>query len=76
MLIAIGVTVGVTDVLLLSLNNISSMLKDTLDIVLTPASWYTIWNGFDNLLTKPKDVASNQKFYRKMMNSRITFTPY
>ncbi len=75
-LIGVGLAIGAIVVGLLSLNNLDPVLQYTVEIILTPASWYTIWNGFDNLLTKPREVAVNRRFYRKMMDAHITFTSY
>ncbi len=75
-LMVIGIAVGVVDVMLVTSNGISTFLKDALDIVLAPASWYTIWNGLDDLLFKPKEASANKKFYKKMVGSKITFSPY
>ena len=75
-LISIGVIVGILDVILITSAGANTFMKDSIDIVLAPASWYTLWNGFDNLLVKPKDVESNMRFYKKMVGSSITFAPY
>ncbi len=75
-LILIGAAIGLIDALLLSTNNIGVLFGDAVEIVLTPASWYTIWTGFDHLLIKPADEAADGEFYRKMVDVKITFVPY
>ncbi len=75
-LVVVGVVIGVADVLLLSVNDLNAILKDAIQIILTPASWYTIWTGFDRLMIKPKGDVADELFYRKMMDAQITFTPY
>lgn len=75
-LIAIGVVIGMVDALTLSAPGLNAILTDPLGIVLTPASWYTIWNGFDRLIARPRDEVAEEEFYRKMVSAHITFTPY
>ena len=75
-LIAIGVMIGLADALLLSSGFFSTIIQDAIEITFTPASWYTIWMGLDHLLVKPKEDASDERFYKKMIEAQITFTPY
>ncbi len=75
-LIVAGAVIGAIDALLLSSGSFSTIIKDSVEIILTPASWYTIWTGFDNLLMKPKDIVADLEFYKKMMGAQVAFTPY
>ncbi len=75
-LIAVGAVIGLADALLLSINGLGAIFKDSIEIILTPASWYTIWTGFDRLMIRPKDDAADEEFYRKMVDAQVTFTPY
>jgi hypothetical protein len=75
-LIGVGVVIGFSAVFLLSSSYISTIIKYTVEIVLTPASWYTVWTGFDGLIVKPKDLLTDKEFYRKMAGADITFTSY
>lgn len=75
-LLVVGAVIGAADVILISSAGFGTIFKDAVDIILTPASWYTIWTGFDNLLMKPKDTVADLGFYRKMMGAQITFTQY
>ncbi len=76
LLIIAGAAIGLTDVLLTSTGILSALTKDAIEIVLTPASWFTIWTGFDHLLIRPKEDTADEAFYRKMVDSQISFTPY
>lgn len=76
MLVGVGAVIGFVDAFLLSLNGSSTVLRDAVEIILTPASWYTIWTGFDRLLMRPKDMVADREFFRKMAGAQITFTPY
>lgn len=75
-LIGVGAAIGFADAFLLSLNGLAAVLRDAIEIILTPASWYTVWTGFDDVLVKPKELVNDMDFYRKMTGAHITFTPY
>lgn len=75
-LVVVGIAIGAVDVYMLSLEGISSILKSAIEIVLTPASWYTIWTGFDELMIKPREMVADSAFYKKMSGAQIIFTPY
>ncbi len=75
-LIAVGSVIGLIDAFMLSLNGLEIIFKDSLEIVLTPASWYTIWTGFDHLMVRPKEDAADEDFYKKMVDAQVTFMPY
>jgi hypothetical protein len=63
---AIGVT----------LLNINQVIKNALEIILQPASWFTIWTGFEHLTFMPEKLTSESEFYRKMTSAHVFFTPY
>ncbi len=76
LMVIIGAVIGAADAILLADSAISTILKDAVEIILTPASWYTIWTGFDRLVVKPKEDVADEIFYKKMVDAQITFTPY
>ncbi|MDE1851921.1 MAG: hypothetical protein KGH69_04515 [Candidatus Micrarchaeota archaeon] len=75
-LVVVGVVIGTADVYMLSLEGISPILKSAIEVVLTPASWYTLWTGFDELMIKPREAEAEKAFYKKMSAAQIIFTPY
>lgn len=78
-LITIGVIVGLIDAFVLytpTTFNLSAVFTEAVGIILTPASWYTIWTGFDLLLVIPKEDAAEEAFYKKMRGVIITFSTY
>lgn len=76
-LIIVGAIIGAADALLLSsVNGPNEIFKGATEIILTPASWYTIWTGLDHLLFKPKDDLADREFYKHMVDAEITFTSY
>lgn len=77
-LIGIGVIVGLVDALVLSVSSVfslSAILSDSIGLILTPASWYTIWTGFDRILSRPKEDVDDEIFYKKMKDADISFAP-
>jgi hypothetical protein len=74
-LIVTGTVIGYVAVWL-SLLNINLILKSAVDILLAPASWFTIWTGIEHILFTPNDLKANEEFNRKMSEADITFTPY
>ena len=79
LLIIIGVIIGLVDALTLSTPtsfDLSVLLTDTLGIVLTPASWFSIWTGIEHLVYRPKEEAEDEMFYKKMQDVRIDFSEY
>lgn len=45
-------------------------------IVLEPASWFSIWSGFDHLVFNGKEQEEDMMFYEKMQNADILFESY
>lgn len=45
-------------------------------VVLEPAGWFTIWNGFERLFFVPAQLASDRVFFDKMSRCTISFIPY
>jgi hypothetical protein len=74
-LICIGTLIGFAAVWL-SLLEINNVLKHAVEILLSPASWFTIWTGFEHLTFLPEQHLEDEKFYRKMIDAHITFTTY
>lgn len=74
-LIGIGTVIGFVAVWL-SLQDIPSVLKHAVEIIFSPASWFTIWTGFEHLTFTPKEYISEEKFSRKMVNAHIGFSEY
>lgn len=74
-LIAVGTIIGFIAVWL-SILDINSILKLAVEIILSPASWFTIWTGFEHLTFPPKEEVASEKFYKKMIDSHISFTAY
>ncbi len=75
-LILAGVVIGMADALLLSTLNLDAILEDAIGIVLTPASWFTIWTGFEHLVTPPEEMGVEEEFNKKFEGAHIIFTPY
>ncbi len=76
LLVFVGVVIGVVDAVVLSTIYQSGILADLVGIVLTPASWYSVWTGFDHLVSRPKEDVAEEAFYRKLRDTQISFTPY
>ncbi|HVY01975.1 MAG TPA: hypothetical protein VHA12_04395 [Candidatus Nanoarchaeia archaeon] len=74
-LIAVGTIIGFIAVWL-SITNIYEILKHAVEIILSPASWFTIWTGFEHLTFPPKKETQEEQFYRKMIDAHISFTGY
>ncbi len=77
-LIIIGTIIGLVEAFILSSSNSFGLdtLFTGLGIVLTPASWFSIWTGVEHLVYTPKDMISDEAFYKKMETVKITFTSY
>lgn len=75
LLIVIGTIIGFGAVWL-SLLNINDIIKHAVEIILSPASWFTIWTGFEHLTFAPKEESETEIFYRKMIDAHITFNGY
>ncbi len=76
MLVLAGVIIGIVDAVVLSTINQAGILADLVGIILTPASWYSVWTGFDHLVVRPREDAAEEAFYRKLRETQISFTPY
>jgi hypothetical protein len=79
LLIIIGIAIGLVEAIALSAPttfDIGSLLTDVIGIVLTPASWFSIWTGFEHLIYKPKEEVEEGDFYRKMEKIKISFSSY
>ncbi len=77
--IAIGMVIGLADALVFSASgefNLGAIFTDSITLILTPASWYTIWTGLDMLISKPKEVADDEEFYKKMRDINVKFSAY
>jgi hypothetical protein len=53
-----------------------SFLMNFFLVVLEPAGWFTIWNGFERLFFVPAQLRSDMDFYEKMSTCVISFIPY
>jgi hypothetical protein len=71
----IGIVIGVGAVWI-NLSPIQEAIKLSLEIVLQPASWFNIWEGFAKILFLPPQLTADEEFYRKMTSSHITFLSY
>lgn len=52
------------------------LLFNILTVIIEPAGWFTIWNGFDRVLLEPRKKAQEHLFYKKMTHLDIKFHPY
>lgn len=59
-----------------SLNVGIEMIQKILLIFIEPASWFTIWTGFDKIFTTWKEMQPDRDFYKKMSRAEINFTGY
>ncbi|MDE1870293.1 MAG: hypothetical protein KGH71_04900 [Candidatus Micrarchaeota archaeon] len=75
-LMAFGLIVGLAAALLISFANLGMVGDNTVGIVFTIVSWYSIWTGLDRLLFKSHDETADREFFRKMASAKIIFTPY
>ena len=79
LLITIGVIIGLIDALTLSTSttfDLNMLLTETLGIVLTPMSWFSIWTGIEHLVYSPRAEVTDEAFYKKMQNTQISFSEY
>lgn len=79
LLIIVGIVIGLVDALTLSTPttfDLSALFTEALGIVLTPASWFSIWTGLEHLVYKPADKVSEEAFYKKMETVKISFITY
>lgn len=56
--------------------SINTVLKSALVILLEPASWFSIWTGFDYIFFVPHTEKTELAFYQKMEKAQITFHGY
>lgn len=61
---------------MISLIEKKTMASHILLVLLEPAGWFTIWNGFDSLFFTPISKKLELDFYKKMVNCNITFISY
>lgn len=71
-----GVSLGFIATLISAVLDMNAILKSGLLTLLEPASWFTIWNGLDNLFFIPFQIKEELKFYEKMVKATITFQGY
>lgn len=70
-----GILIGaIATILSVTLEN--EILRSAIIIVLEPASWFSIWNGFDHIFLIPGTKKAEHDFYEKMVHSSITFQGY
>jgi hypothetical protein len=76
-LVFIGVLLGfiATYVAIYEFNNLT-FIKHLLLIFMEPASWFMIWNGFDEWMVNPKKLQPEKDFYEKMSFVTINFESY
>ena len=60
----------------LGVNTWITMLQKALLIFIEPASWFTIWTGFEKIFTTWKEMKPDRDFYKKMSKAEINFTGY
>ena len=75
-MIVIGFIIGLVDAFILTVLNLGAIPSDTIGLLMTPASWYTIWTGFDHLFSNPEDRAADEAFFKRLRNVHVTFVPY
>ncbi len=79
LLIIVGIVIGLVDAFTLSTPttfNLSELFTDVLGILLTPASWFSIWTGLEHIIYQPQDKVADANFYKKMADVSITFSEY
>ncbi len=76
LLVVLGIVIGLVGVGLISLPGLSVSEIAAIGIVLSPASWYTIWTGFDHLLYPKVEKVLDEDFNKKMSMAHIAFIPY
>lgn len=59
-----------------AMTTIYPLLKNVLLILLEPASWFTIWTGFEYIFFVPETKKHELEFYKKMSEADITFQEY
>jgi len=55
---------------------IAQTVQKVLLVLVEPASWFTIWTGFDKIFTTWKTLEPDLDFYKKMAHAEINFTGY
>jgi len=51
-------------------------LFNFIEILLTPAGWFTFWEGLGKIFIDAEEKKSNYIFYKKMISSRVLFGNY
>lgn len=77
----VGLALGVLGAIFLVPNEFSvntgiELMQKVLLILIEPASWFTIWTGFDKMFATWKIMVPDRDFYKKMSKAEINFTGY
>ncbi|TAL33236.1 MAG: hypothetical protein EPN93_14485 [Spirochaetes bacterium] len=75
MLVGIAIVI-LTVATLVSLIEEKNLAAHMFLVLLEPAGWFTIWNGFDELFFAPAKKKPTLEFYRKMARCNIVFVSY
>ncbi len=54
----------------------AGLMYSIMVVILEPAGWFTMWNGFDRLILEPREKKQEYDFYKKMAHMDIKFYPY
>lgn len=55
---------------------LAQAVQRILIVLIEPASWFTIWTGFEEIFTTWKDMEPDLEFHHKMSRTEINFTGY
>lgn len=74
-MILFGALIGLLATFLLSYGETNFFVRFII-ILMEPASWFTIWEGFDRLIFVRELDKLDREFYKKMVKSEILFYSY
>jgi len=72
---AAGLTLSILGAVLLP-HSFENVFYNIIIVLIEPAAWFAIWNGFDLIFNSWKVRVPDMEFYNKMTKSNITFIPY
>ncbi len=71
--IALGIFLSLVEVAI-RLNAVnSSIFVETLEILLIPAAWFSVWTGYEHFFDGPKEFVERGEFYRKFEKAEYKF---
>ncbi|MEI7961577.1 MAG: hypothetical protein WCI04_04545 [archaeon] len=80
-MVAVGLALGIAGAVIFvpggfSLNGGVELMQKVILVFIEPASWFTIWTGFEKIFATWKEMKPDRDFYKKMAKAEINFTGY